>query len=64
MDFSIKLFCLITVFTIFIIFFTGLLVATNPYLAVKSYPDNYNCEKITTQIRLIPKLLLSIVKQS
>ena len=34
---------LISVFTIFIVFFlffVGLLIAANPYLAVKVYPDN------------------------
>jgi len=33
--------CLITVFTIFIMFFfAGLLIAANPYFAIKGYPDN------------------------
>ncbi len=27
-------------FTIFIIFFAGLLIAANPYLAINIYPDN------------------------
>ena len=37
--FNIRLFCLIIVFTIFIMF-AGLLIAENPYLAVKVYLDN------------------------
>ena len=37
--FNIRLFCLIIVFTIFIMF-AGLLIAENPYLAVKVYFDN------------------------
>ena len=40
---NIFLFYLISVFTIFIVFFlffVGLLIAANPYLAVKVYPDN------------------------
>ncbi|ERL24992.1 hypothetical protein HMPREF9108_01940 [Leptotrichia sp. oral taxon 225 str. F0581] len=43
MGFSIGLFYLISVFTIFVmffLFFAGLLIAANPYLAVKVYPDN------------------------
>ena len=30
-------------------FFAGLLIAANPYLAVKVYPDNQNYGKIATQ---------------
>ena len=37
--FNIRLFCLIIVFTIFIMF-AGLIIAENPYLAVKVYFDN------------------------
>ena len=43
MGFSVRLFYLITVFTIFnyiFSFFAGLLIAANPYLAVKINPDN------------------------
>jgi len=42
MGFSIRLFYLISIFTIFISFsfFAGLLIAVNPYFAVKVYPDN------------------------
>ncbi|ERL26916.1 hypothetical protein HMPREF9108_00534 [Leptotrichia sp. oral taxon 225 str. F0581] len=43
MGFNIGLFYLISFFTIFIrffLFFAGLLIATNPYLAVKVYTDN------------------------
>ena len=43
MGFSIKLLCLIivlTIFNMFFSFFVGLLIAANPYLAVKVYPDN------------------------
>jgi len=38
MRFSIRLFYLILVFS----FFVGLLIAANPYLAIKVYPKNQN----------------------
>ena len=45
---SIKLFSKFFIYYFFFIF-AGLLIAANPYLAVKVYPDNYNCGKIATQ---------------
>ena len=33
----------------FLFIFAGLLIAANPYLAVKVYPNNQNCAKIATQ---------------
>jgi len=40
MGFSIRLFYLILVFFFFL--FVGLLIAANPYLAIKVYPENQN----------------------
>ena len=62
MGFSIRLFYLILVFTIFISFFfflfVGLLIAANPYLAIKIYPKNQNvwqdcCATPMAKLRLL-----------